>query len=95
MKGDFHGFYRPTDDEFDEIWSEGIIVFDANVLLNLYTYSESTSNEILALIGGLDDRIWGNHKRGHCTYSEKYNVPFCDFQWGSCEETQNVLCPEQ
>ena len=36
MKRDFHGFYKPTSDEFDAIWNDSIIVVDANVLLNLY-----------------------------------------------------------
>ncbi len=58
MRNDFHGFYRPTTQEFDSIWRNAIIAVDANVLLNLYTYSRSTADEILALLGRFSDRIW-------------------------------------
>ncbi len=36
MRDLFPGYYRPTEEEFAKMWQEGIFVFDANVLLNIY-----------------------------------------------------------
>ena len=62
MKRDFHGFYKPNDGEFDALWNDAIIVVDANVLLNLYTYSQPTAEEILSLLGEFGERIWLPHQ---------------------------------
>ena len=62
MKKEFHAYYRPTDEEFKVIWDEALIVLDANVMLNLYTYSSTTSQEILELFGEFGDRLWMPHQ---------------------------------
>jgi hypothetical protein len=36
MRSVFVGHFRPTQDEFAQLWDECIFVIDANVLLNLY-----------------------------------------------------------
>lgn len=69
MKNKFHGHYRPTDSEFDLIWKESLVVLDANVLLNLYSYSESTSSEILTLLEEFNDRLWLPYK-----VAEEYHI---------------------
>ena len=58
MKKEFHGYYKPTKSELEKLWKEAIFSFDANVLLNLYTYSPATSKEVLDLIGKYETRIW-------------------------------------
>lgn len=62
MKSDFHGYYQPTEAEFDALWKDATIVVDANVLLNLYTYSSSTADEVLALLGQFPERLWIPHQ---------------------------------
>ena len=62
MKDMFPEFYRPTEEEFSEIWKECIFALDANVLLNLYRYSDSTANSLLNLFKALEDRIWLPHQ---------------------------------
>ena len=42
MRKTFPGYYRPTEAEFRRLWDKCIFVLDANVLLNLYRYSEET-----------------------------------------------------
>ncbi len=69
MKNKFHGYYRPTDNEFNLFWKESLVVLDTNVLLNLYTYSESTSSEILKLLEEFNDRLWLPYK-----VAEEYHV---------------------
>ena len=58
MRKKFHGYYTPTAAEFDAIWKDSLIVLDANVLLDLYVYSDSTSHEILDLLEGCSNRLW-------------------------------------
>lgn len=62
MKNDFHGHYTPSANEFETLWNDAEIIVDTNVLLNLYTYSISTSDEILALLGKFSERIWLPHQ---------------------------------
>lgn len=62
MKKYFHGYYKPTNEEFDAIWDKAIIVVDANVLLNLYTYSATTAQEVLSLFGEFVNRLWVPHQ---------------------------------
>ena len=54
IKG-FEGYYDP---DFDKLWNEAVFVFDANVLLDLFRYSENTRNELLDILTNLKDRIW-------------------------------------
>jgi hypothetical protein len=62
MKQLFYGYYKPTEVEFDAIWKEAILVLDTCVMLNLYSYSESTSNGFLNLISEFEDRLWIPHQ---------------------------------
>jgi DNA-binding transcriptional MerR regulator len=58
MRERFRGHYRPTPAELDEIWKNGLIVPDANVLLNLYRYSSRTRDEWFEVFRKLEDRVW-------------------------------------
>lgn len=54
----FPGHYRPTAGDFDEMWRNGLFVLDANVLLNLYRYSDDTRQELLRILRVLQDNLW-------------------------------------
>ncbi|MFY9158457.1 PIN-like domain-containing protein [Aquirufa ecclesiirivi] len=58
MKEQFHGYFKPSKAEYNKLWDDSIFAFDANILLNLYRYSETTRNELLKVISLLNDRIW-------------------------------------
>lgn len=58
----FPGRYRPGEEDFDRLWDEGIFVLDANVLLNLYRYSDDTREQMIAVLRGLEDRLWLPHQ---------------------------------
>jgi len=47
LRDQFPGYYRRTEEELQRIWEDGLFVLDANVLLNLYRYSEDTRNDLL------------------------------------------------
>lgn len=42
MKNRFAEFYELSDIQIKDIWENSLIVFDTNVLLNLYRYNDST-----------------------------------------------------
>lgn len=46
------------------MWQEGTFAFDANVLLNLYRYSEPTRTELLGILDALQPRIYLPHQAG-------------------------------
>ncbi len=62
MKSAFPGHYRPTKAEFRSIWRDCIFVLDANVLLNLYRYSPSTTSGLLKTLEAVAHRLWVPHQ---------------------------------
>jgi predicted nucleic acid-binding protein len=58
MRNFFRGYYRLTDEEIDKLWEECTFVFDTNVLLHIYRYSEVTRNRFFEILDRLKDRIW-------------------------------------
>ena len=58
MRTVFPGFYNPTDDDFKKMWETGLFVFDTNVLLDLYRYSEETVDNLISIMDKLKERIW-------------------------------------
>src|SRR5260221_13590828 len=62
MRAQFSGFYRPTEAEFRKLWKACNFALDANVLLNVYGYSEKTREEILSLLERLSGRICMPHQ---------------------------------
>ena len=62
MKKIFPGFYRPTEKEFSNLWNSCLFVLDANVLLNLYRYSQETSDELIQILKQISDRLWVPHQ---------------------------------
>ncbi len=62
MRDLFPGYYRPTQEQFQQMWRECIFVFDANVLLNIYRYSSDTRDELFDVLEHLKDRIWIPHQ---------------------------------
>ena len=58
MKKKYLEYYKLTDDEYKKLWDECLFVFDTNVLLNLYRYSNETSKKLLEIISKFSERIW-------------------------------------
>jgi hypothetical protein len=46
-KDRFRGYYPPTDDEVQRVWSEATIVLDTNALLGLYGQTPSTRKTVV------------------------------------------------
>jgi len=62
MKEAFFEFYRLDKKKLKEIWENGLIVLDANALLDLYRYSAKTRNALLRILRKNKDRIWIPHQ---------------------------------
>ena len=58
MQDLFPGYFKDSDSDLKKIWNECLFVFDANILLNLYRYSDSTRDEFINLLKKLNSRIW-------------------------------------
>jgi len=59
---DFPGYRLPPDRELDEALRAALVVIDANVLLNLYRYNESTRDDLLGVLREVGDRLWVPHQ---------------------------------
>ncbi|QKZ23282.1 PIN-like domain-containing protein [Streptomyces chartreusis] len=59
---DFGAFRTPTTDDFTDVLTGGLVAPDANVLLNLYRYTEQARTDLLQALGALDDRLWVPHQ---------------------------------
>lgn len=64
MKQTFPGYYRPTDEEFSQLWDDCIFTLDTNVLLHLYRYTPDTREDLLSILAHLadHDRLWISHQ---------------------------------
>ncbi len=62
MKNLFPGYYKPSDEEFHQMWQECIFAFDANMLLNIYRYTSETQESFFMILDRLKDRIWIPHQ---------------------------------
>lgn len=74
MKDLFPEFHKKSEEEIKAIWENGLITFDANVLLNLYRYSEGTRNELLKLIDKFTNKIWLTHQAAYEYNKNRYEV---------------------
>ena len=62
MRDLFRGYYKPTPEEFAEIWENCIFSFDANVLLHIYSYTPETRERFFEILSKLRERIWIPHQ---------------------------------
>ncbi|MBH0007687.1 PIN-like domain-containing protein [Psychrobacter sp. SWN149] len=60
MKEKFKVFYEPSEQDLSEAWSnsETIFIFDTNILLNLYHYSQETQDEFFKILNLIEDKVW-------------------------------------
>lgn len=58
MKSQFPGYFKPTAKETTDSWENALFVFDANILLNLYRYSDETRDAFFKILEKIKHRIW-------------------------------------
>lgn len=62
MKNRFDWYFKPSDQELDAIWKNGILTVDTNVLLDLYRYHEETRNSLIDSLQKFEGKKWLSHQ---------------------------------
>lgn len=58
MKEKFDWYFNPSKEEINNIWKEGILTVDTNVLLDLYRYHESTRSSLIQSLQKFEGKKW-------------------------------------
>ncbi len=58
MKNIFLGYYSPNDSQIAELVKNCIFILDTNVLLGLYRYPKSASDDLFKILTMVSDRLW-------------------------------------
>ncbi|OAV62783.1 PIN-like domain-containing protein [Enteractinococcus helveticum] len=64
-----------SDDELSDLWENATIVFDTNVLLDVFRYPSKTRNDFLHLLEELAERLWMPNQVGTEFHRERLEVP--------------------
>ena len=64
MRKRFPGHYRPSEQEFAELWTECLFVPDTNILFHLFRYGEKTRAQVLDTLERLKPRVWIPYRVG-------------------------------
>lgn len=74
MKSSFKEYFRPSNEELNELWNNSTFIVDANVLLNLYRYSEETKKELENAINQIKDKIFITHQAAKEFFQNRLDV---------------------
>jgi hypothetical protein len=85
MKDLFPGHFKETESQLREVWDMSLFVFDANILLNLYRYSDTTRGEFLRILEKIKERAWLPHRAAEEYLNNRLSV--IDQQEKSYEDT--------
>lgn len=58
----FSGYATPTKEDWRGVLSDGMLVVDTNVLLNLYRYNQGAREALLSTLRQFDARLWVPHQ---------------------------------
>lgn len=58
----FEAYRTPTLEQYRGVFADGLVVLDANVLLNLYRYTDQARDDLLLVLERLRDRLWVPHQ---------------------------------
>ena len=89
MKDLFPGHFKETEHDLREVWDTSLFVFDANILLNLYRYSDITTSEFLRILEKLKERAWLPHRAAEEYLNNRLSV--IDQQERSYDETTKSI----
>lgn len=74
MKKKFSWYFAASESELSEVWSKGILTVDANVLLDLYRYHESTRNALIQSLKEFQGRLWLSNQAAEEFFRNRANV---------------------
>lgn len=58
----FEGYRTASERDLKQVLTRGLVVLDANVLLNLYRYTSSTRADLLEVLNKIGDQLWIPHQ---------------------------------
>ncbi|MGD9873040.1 MAG: PIN domain-containing protein [Kiritimatiellia bacterium] len=73
MKNAFPGYFKKSDEAIKTLWNDCRFVFDANILLNLYRYSDATREAFFKILQVLKERLWLPHQVGEEFFGGRLN----------------------
>lgn len=74
LKSEFPGHFRDGDEIIDAAWKTHTFVFDTNILLNFFRYSEATRRDFEAVLKNIKDRVWIPHRVAQEYFSRRATV---------------------
>ncbi len=74
MRSQLREYYLPSDKEFQTLWKDADFAFDANVLLDIFRYSPSTTSQLIAVMEKLGSRVWIPHQAALEYQSNRHKV---------------------
>ena len=89
MKDLFPGHFKESDGHLREVWDTSLFVFDANILLNLYRYSDTTRSEFLRILEEIKNRVWLPHRAAEEYLNNRLSV--IDQQEKSYDDTTKSI----
>ena len=96
MRSKFFEHYSLHDEKIKEIWENGLVIFDTNILLNLYRYNKQTCDDLINYMQTFGDRLWMpyqvgweyNHNRMQVAYNSQVA---CDVLSKKLDDDRNAL----
>ncbi|MDX9987979.1 PIN-like domain-containing protein [Thiothrix unzii] len=89
MKDLFPGHFKESEKSLKNVWNSSLFVFDANILLNLYRYSDTTRNEFLRILNKIKGKAWLPHRAAEEYLNNRLSV--IDQQEKSYDDTKNSI----
>ena len=89
MKDLFPGHFKESEGHLREVWDTSLFVFDANILLNLYRYSDTTRSEFLRILDKIKSRVWLPHRAAEEYFNNRLSV--IDQQEKSYDDTTKSI----
>lgn len=89
MKDLFPGHFKESERSLKQVWDSCIFVFDANIMLNFYRYSDSTRREFLQLLQKIQERVWLPHRAAEEYLNNRLSV--IDQQERSYDDTAKSI----
>ncbi len=74
MRAKFPGYFKLEEKELQTLWDTALFTFDANILLNLYRYSDETREDFFKILAKIKDRVWIPHQAAQEFFDNRLSV---------------------
>ncbi|WP_392872744.1 PIN-like domain-containing protein [Streptomyces sp. LN499] len=58
----FEGYRTPTMEDYRRVMTQGMVVLDTSILLNLYRYDRQTRRDLLSVLNRIQSQLWVPHQ---------------------------------